>query len=121
MARRSRVWQYLNNEHLSLLTNGTLRQRTAGEFLVPLSIVLLEVTAGLVGWHSQQLTAQGKLSSSATIGEEAVVADPLKALGENVHQEAANKLVGGEGHGFALVVVAIVLPGETHPPIPDVE
>jgi hypothetical protein len=53
-----------------------------------LSIVLLEVTAGLVAWHSQQLTAQGKLSSSATIGEEAVVADPLKALGENVHQDA---------------------------------
>jgi hypothetical protein len=121
MATRSRVWQYLNNEHLSLLTNGALRQRTAGEFLVAFSIVLLEVTVGLVGWHSQQLAAQGQLSRSATTGEEAVVADPLKALGENVHQEAANKLVGGEGHGFALVVVAIILPGETHPPILDVE
>ena len=121
MATRSRVWQYLNNEHFSLPTNRALRQRTAREFLVPLSIVLLKVTAGLVGWHSQQLTAQGKLSSSATIGEEAVVADPLKALGENVHQEAANKLLGGEAHGLALVVIAIVLPGETHPPILDVE
>jgi hypothetical protein len=89
-----------------LLTNGALRQRTAGEFLVPLSIVLLEVTVGLVRWHSQQLTAQGQLSPAATIGKEAVVADPLKPLGENVHQEAANKLVGGEGHGFALAVVA---------------
>jgi hypothetical protein len=121
MATRSRIWQYLNNEHLSLLTNGALPQRTAGEFLVPLSIVLLEVTVGPVGWHSQQLTAQGQLSPSATIGEEAVVADPLKALGENVHQEAANKLVGSERHGFALAVVAIVLPGETHSPILDVE
>ena len=83
-ATRSRVWQDLNNEHLSLPTNGALRQRTAGEFLVPLSIVLLKVTAGLVR-HSQQLTVQGELSPSATIGEEAVVADPLKALGENVH------------------------------------
>jgi hypothetical protein len=54
-ATRSRVWQYLNNEHLSSPTNGALRQRTAGEFLVPLSIVLLKVTAGLVRWHSQQL------------------------------------------------------------------
>lgn len=121
MATRSRIWQYLNNKHLSLLTNGALRQRTASEFLEPLSIVLLEVTVGLVGWHSQQLAAPGQLSPSATIGEEAVVSDPLKALGENVHQEAANKLVGGEGHGLALVVVAIVLPGETHPPILDVE
>ena len=86
MATRSRVWQYLNNEHLSLLTNGALP--TAGEFLVPLSVVLLEVTAGLVGWHSQQLTAQGKLSSSATMGEEAVVTNSLKAVRENVYQEA---------------------------------
>jgi hypothetical protein len=100
MATRSRVWQYLNNEHLSSLTNRALRQRTAGEFLVALSIVLLEITVGVVGWHSQQLAAQGELSPSATIGEEAVVADPLKALGKNVHQEAANKLVGGAGHGF---------------------
>jgi hypothetical protein len=59
-----------------------------------------------VGWHSQELTAQGKLSSSATIGEEAVVADPLKAPGENMHQEATNKLLGGEAHGLALVVIA---------------
>ena len=49
------------------------------------------------------------------------MADPLKTLGENVHQEAANKLLGGEGHGLALAVVAIVFPGETHPPILDVE
>ena len=90
MATRSRVWQYLNNEHFSLPTNRALRQRTAREFLVALPIVLLEVTATVVGWHSQQLTAQGKLSPSATIGEKAVVADPLKALGENVDQEAAN-------------------------------
>jgi hypothetical protein len=67
------------------------------------------------------LTAQGKLSPSPTIGEEAVVADPLKALGENVDEEAANKLLGGEGHGLALVVVAIVLPRKAHPPILDVE
>jgi hypothetical protein len=106
---------------ISLLTNWALRQRTARELLVALSIVLLEATAGLVGWHSQQLTAQGKLPRSAAIGEEAVVANPLKALRENVHQEAPNELLGGKGHGLALVIVAIVLPRETHPSVLDVE
>ena len=67
------------------------------------------------------MTAQGKLSSSATIGEEAVVADPLKALGENVHQEAANKLLGGEAHGLALVVIAIVLPAKLNLPVVEPE
>jgi hypothetical protein len=86
-----------------------------------LSIVLVEVTAGLGGWHSQELTAQGKLSSSATIGEEAVVANSLKALWENMYQEAADELLGGEGHGLALVIIAIVLPGETHRVVVDVE
>jgi hypothetical protein len=77
--------QDLYDEHLSLLTNRTLRQRMPGEFLVPLSIVLLEVTAGLVEWHSQQLTAQSKLSPAATIGQETVMANALKALWQNVH------------------------------------
>jgi len=67
------------------------------------------------------LTAEGKLSSSATIGEEAVVANSLKALRENVYQEAPDELLGGEGHGLALVIIAIVLPGETHRVVLDVE
>ena len=98
-----------------------MRQRTPGEFLVPLSIVLLEVTAGLVEWHSQQLTAQSKLSPPATIGKETVVANALKALWQNVHQETPHELLGGESHGLALVVVAIVLPGEAHPPVVEIE
>ena len=121
MATRSRDRQYLNDEHLPLLTNGALRQGTPREFLVPLSIVLLEVTAGLVGSHSQQLAAQGKLSRSATIGEEAVVANSLKAFRENVYQEAPNELLGGEGHGLTLVIVATILPRETHALVIDVE
>ena len=120
-ATRSRARQDFDDEHLSLLTNRTLRQRAPGEFLEPLSIVVVEATARFGGWHSQQLTRQGKLSPSATIGEKAVVANALEALRDNVHQEAPNELLGGEGHGLALVVVAIVLPGEAYPPVLDVE
>src|SRR5262249_42010402 len=115
------VWQYLNNEHFSLPTNRALRQRTAREFLVALPIVLLEVTATVVGWHSQQLTAQGKLSPSATIGEKAVVADPLKALGGNVDQEAANKIPGGGGDGVGVVVFAVVRSRGSLPSLPGDE
>jgi hypothetical protein len=58
------------------------------------------------------VTAQSRLSSSATIGEEAVVANSLKALRENVYQEVPDELLGGQGHGFALVIVGVVLSRE---------
>ena len=40
MATRSAARQNLDKEHFALLANRTLRQRTPGEFLVPLPIVL---------------------------------------------------------------------------------
>jgi hypothetical protein len=36
----------------------------------------------------------------------------LKALGQNVQQEAANEFVGGERHRLLPVTVAIVFPAE---------
>jgi hypothetical protein len=52
-----------------------LRGRTPGEFLVPLSIVLLEVITRLA---SQQLMTKGEVSASVAIGQEAVVANPAR-------------------------------------------
>ncbi len=46
------------------------------------------------------------------VGEEAVVADAMEAVRQGVQQEAADELVGGEGHDLRLAVVAIILPAE---------
>ena len=53
------------------------------------------------------------------MGEEAVVADALKAFGQNVQQEAADELVGSERHRFLSVAVAIVFPAEADPAFLD--
>jgi hypothetical protein len=42
MATRWAARQDLNDEHKSLVTNRALREQTPSEFLVPLSIVLVE-------------------------------------------------------------------------------
>ena len=49
------------------------------------------------------------------VGEEAVVADAMEAVGQGVQQEAADELVGVERHDLGLAVMAIVLPAEARP------
>jgi len=48
------------------------------------------------------------------VGEQAVVADPYEAVGQDVKEKPAEKLVGREGHLALAVAVSIVLPGEGH-------
>ena len=36
------------------------------------------------------------------VGEQAVVADAMEAVGQDVQQEAAHELAGGEAHHLAL-------------------
>jgi hypothetical protein len=121
MATRSAAGQNLDEEHFALLANRTLRQRMPGEFLVPLPIVLGGGGFRFRRGHSEKLTAQGEFPLSATIGEEAVVPNPLEAFRKHVHQEPADELLRSERHCLALVIVAIVLPDETHSPVLDVE
>ena len=46
------------------------------------------------------------------VGEEANVADAMEAVRQGVLQEAADELVGRQGHELGLAVLAVVLPGE---------
>ena len=57
----------------------------------------------------------------ATVGEEAVVADALEAVGENMEEEAADELVGLEGDVLCLVVVLAVFVVEGDLAVADVE
>ncbi len=51
---------------------------------------------------------------SASTCKQAVVADAVKALGQHVHEEAPDELVGGQRHGAVagVAVAAIVLVAE---------
>jgi len=69
--------------------------------------------------HGQKLATPRQLVLAVAMGEEAVVADALKAFGQNVQQEAADELVGSERHRFLSVAVAIVFPAEADPAFLD--
>jgi hypothetical protein len=71
-------------------------ERAAGELAVTLAVI------GGRGWWRwrggrQQLTALGKFGGAMAVGEIAVVTDAMKAVGQDVKQEASNELVCGQG------------------------
>ena len=72
-----------------------------------------------MGWlcrfcNGEQLARAGDVVGAGAAGEQAVVADAVEALRQDVDQEAADELVGGERHDLLAIATldAIVLPSE---------
>ena len=65
-------------------------------------------------WNGEQFARSGDVVGARTAGEQAVVADAVEAVRQDVAQEAPDELAGGECHDLlALVTIgAIVLPSE---------
>ena len=62
----------------------------------------------------EQLVNAGKILASVAFGEEAVVPDAVKAVGQDVEEKAADELVRGKLHDAAAPAAAIILVGECH-------
>ena len=62
--------------------------------------------------HSQQLATEFDRRGSLVVGHEAEVPDADETLRQHVQQEAADELVGGNGHRALLVSVSVVPPAE---------
>ena len=75
-----------------------------GAFGIWFEIVLLR--------SCQQSAAQVEPGGAMAVGEEAVVADAMEAVGQRVQEEAADELVGVERHDLRLAAVAIISPAE---------
>ena len=63
---------------------------------------------------AQCLHAAGKRVLFAVIAQEAVVPDAYEPLWNNMKEKSSDKLHDRQGHGFLLVAVRIILPGEGH-------
>ena len=65
-------------------------------------------------YGTEQLASTGDVGGAATIGKQAVATNAVEALGQHVHQEAADELVSCERHGLPPVwpVYAVVLPAK---------
>jgi hypothetical protein len=99
-----------------------LDQGNPSELFETVAVVLFELNIRwLEGWHAEKFTAASELLRTMAVAEEAVVADAMKARGQDMQQEAADELIRRDGHGLLPIVVPIVLPAEADRAICDVE
>ena len=68
----------------------------------------------LVRLDGEQLACAREVLDASAVGEEALVADAVKAVGQHVEEEAADELRRCEGHDLVAVAAfcTVILPGE---------
>ncbi len=70
------------------------------------------------GWSGVESSeAQRQEGGAPSVGEEAEVADADKALGEQVKQEATQKLIARDGHHFLPIAIGRVTPAKSNPAV----
>src|SRR3989304_558695 len=103
--------QYPDQHHTAALALWTLPQRTAGELFVTVAVVLLGrrrgVRAGRL--HAEQAAALVEFLLPIAISQEAIVANALESVRQDMEQETPDEFIGGQGHGFAPPAISIVL------------
>jgi hypothetical protein len=62
------------------------------------------------GWHAKKSAATFERSAPSAVGEESAVPDANQATRQNMQQEAAQELSGGNGHDPLFAAVGIVPP-----------
>src|SRR5262249_44574186 len=110
MAGRAAAREGLDDDHAATATRARLRDRRRRIWFGGLCI------AGLGLWARcmEQLTSPRDVAGAGGSGEEAVVADTVEAVGQDVKEETADELGCGEGHDLVAgaTVGAIVLVAE---------
>ena len=97
------------------MTSRAFPQGMPGKIHAAVAIVLFRwVDRRLGNRHAEQIAAVSKLLRAMAIAEEAVIADAMEALGQDVKQEAADELVGRDSHDLLPMAVPIVRPAETN-------
>jgi hypothetical protein len=81
-----------------------------GAWVVVIIVVAIHRRRG----HAEQVSAKCKLVGAMSVGKEAVVANAMEAIRQDMEKKAADKLGDRDSHDFALVIAAlpIVLPEE---------
>jgi len=77
----------------------------------------VSVTGGILWWrHIEQPTRSCEVLGAPAVGEEAVVTDAVKSVGQHMDQEATDELVGVERHQLVANVGLgpVILPFEGH-------
>src|ERR1700681_4962830 len=94
MTRRRAALEYLDNDHAPAAARAGMRRgwRLVGAGGTRIGIVVLR------HGHADELAGARDVVGAGGSGEQAVVADAVEAFGQDVHEEAADELTGGERH-----------------------
>ena len=83
------------------MTDWAFPQGRTGESLVAVAIILRCFLGDFFQrYHPQKLPTVFQFFFSVAVAEETVVADAMKALGQHMEEEAADKLIGRQGQVF---------------------
>ena len=107
IARRSTALERLDDDHATPAARARVRERF---WFVGLGAAVIP-GLGLYHRHVEQAARPGDVVGARTAGEQAVVADAVEAVRQDVDQETADELGGGECHDLLTVATigAIVL------------
>src|SRR6266849_1047995 len=106
IARRAAALEYLDDDHAAAAARTRVRERLVGLGAVGIAGL------GLCRGHVEQAARPGDVVGARGAGEQAVVTDAVEALRQDVDEEAADELAGGECHDLLAAIGTIVLPSE---------
>ena len=79
----------LDDAHLPLGADGAGTQRDAGEDLTAILIVGARALVGRYrGGHVEELSAEGEFLAADTVPKEPVIANPVEAYRQHVHEKS---------------------------------
>ena len=91
-------------------------RRAAGFAQVNTSSRVLNVgtVVAYLGWYLQQFARPGQVLGAGLVGEQSIVADAVKAIGQDMQEKTPDELVRGQGHGLMPIALfgTIVFPLE---------
>src|SRR6266550_869507 len=110
VARRLAALEGLDDDHATAAARARVRERFG---LGGLGATVIR-SLGLCRGHVEQAAHSGDVVGARAAGEQAVVANAVEAVRQDVGQESADELGGGECHDLLALTTfsAIVLPSE---------
>ena len=100
---------------MAVATGGASIERNARHRSVVLAIVFGRlVRRRRIQGGAEQRSAAFQLFLAIAIAEEPVVTNPFEPLWQDMEQEPADELIGGERHGGDTISVSLVLPAEAN-------
>src|ERR1700744_5019754 len=90
----------------------TRPQRLSDQCLETIAVVARGIDRRFGRCHPEEFAASGELLRAMAIAEEAEVPDAVKSVRQHMDQEAADELLGREGHRLPAAVVPVILPAE---------